>query len=85
MSSALGDVGGGWLEGQPCHWPAGPQGLLVPVPGPEGPAPAEAVRPGGCLVWAHLRSPKSRARDNQSLQFLQKQISPGQLLVPLLG
>lgn len=63
MSTALGDAGGGWLEGQRCRWPAGPRGSLVPVPSLAGPAPAplaEVVRPVGRLAWACLRIPESR-------------------------
>lgn len=60
-SAALGDVGGGWLEGWPCCQPAGPRGSPVPVPGPVGLACAlltGAVWPMGCLAWAHLCNPQ---------------------------
>lgn len=70
--------GGGWLEGRSCCCPAGPRGSLVSVPTLVAPAPAPlAARPAGCLAWAHLCIPKNRRRDNNSLLFLQEQVSPG--------
>jgi len=72
-NAVLGGAGGSWLEGWPCHWPAGPRGSLVPVPSLAAPAPAllaEAAGPLGCLAWARLRIPESRAGDNQPLRLL---------------
>lgn len=70
--------GVGWLKGQSCCCPAGPRGSLVPVPTLVAPAPALlAARPVGCLAWARLCIPKNRARDDNSLLFLQERVSPG--------